>query len=124
MTKRLTLISLCVILLTSCSSAITDPYDDVPTFTDINQIIVYMHDGRFKTLRQVIDHYSSGVHPHVNVAIAFAEGEDDGAETSGFRLTDRQKSALVAFLNTLTDDRFLTDPRFSDPFTHRSTKID
>lgn len=95
-----------------------------PSLRNIAVTAPYMHDGRFKTLRQVIDHYSSGVHPHENVAIAFTEGENVGAKTSGFRLTDRQKSALVAFLNTLTDDRFLADPRFSDPFAQRSRKSD
>ena len=76
----------------------------------------YMHDGRFKTLEQVIDHYSSGVHHHENVSIAFAEVSSENASTSGFHLTDRQKSALVAFLKTLSDESLITDPRFSDPF--------
>jgi cytochrome c peroxidase len=89
-----------------------------PSLRNIALTAPYMHDGRFKTLEQVIDHYSSGVHPHENVAIAFAEGQDEGegAKTSGFHLTNRQKSALVAFLKTLTDESFIADPRFSDPF--------
>jgi cytochrome c peroxidase len=90
-----------------------------PSLRNIALTGPYMHDGRFKTLEQVIEHYSSGVHPHENVAIAFAEGgnEDEAGKTSGFHLTDRQKSALVAFLKTLTDHSFTTDPRFSDPFS-------
>lgn len=89
-----------------------------PSLRNIALTAPYMHDGRFKTLDQVIDHYSTGVHAHENVAIAFAEGEGESEyeKTSGFHLTDRQKSALVAFLNTLTDNGFITDPRFSDPF--------
>jgi cytochrome c peroxidase len=89
-----------------------------PSLRNIALTSPYMHDGRFKTLEQVIDHYSSGVHPHENVAVAFAEVEGEGAKTSGFHLTDRQKSALVAFLKTLTDESFITDPRFSDPFAN------
>lgn len=102
-----------------------DPFSDnnngkfkAPSLRNIAVTAPYMHDGRFETLEQVIDHYSSGVHPHENVAIAFAEVDDGGkdAKTSGFHLTDREKSALVAFLRTLTDHRFIADPRFSDPF--------
>jgi cytochrome c peroxidase len=93
-----------------------------PSLRNIVLTAPYMHDGRFKTLEQVINHYSSGVHPHENVAIAFNEVEIEGenTKTSGFQLTDRQKSALVVFLKTLTDNSFITDPRFSDPFTQRS----
>jgi cytochrome c peroxidase len=76
----------------------------------------YMHDGRFKTLERVIEHYSDGVHPHANLELAFDEVAIDATETSGFRLTQAQKSALVAFLKTLTDESFLADPRYSDPF--------
>ncbi|MBC8353733.1 MAG: cytochrome-c peroxidase [Planctomycetes bacterium] len=76
----------------------------------------YMHDGRFKTLERVIEHYSDGVHPHVNLGVAFNEESTNAKNTSGFRLTQAQKSALVAFLKTLTDQSFLVDPRFSDPF--------
>lgn len=92
-----------------------------PTLRNIAITAPYMHDGRFETLEEVIEHYSSGVHPHENVAIAFAQGEDDDKQTSGFQLTARQKAALVAFLKTLTDDRFIADPRFSNPFTHHSS---
>lgn len=76
----------------------------------------YMHDGRFKTLERVVEHYSDGVHPHVNLELAFNEDSSDTTSTSGFRMTPTQKSAIVAFLKTLTDESLLTDPRFSDPF--------
>ncbi|MDP6059583.1 MAG: cytochrome c peroxidase [Pirellulaceae bacterium] len=77
----------------------------------------YMHDGRFTTLQQVIEHYSSGVHRHANLEIAIDEEEGAiGKGPSGFRLTRKQKSSLVAFLKTLTDEEFISDPRFSDPF--------
>ncbi|MDA1051337.1 MAG: cytochrome-c peroxidase [Planctomycetota bacterium] len=80
----------------------------------------YMHDGRFKTLERVVEHYSDGVHPHVNLELAFNEEPIDATSTSGFRLTPTQKSALVAFLKTLTDESLLADPRFSDPFVQRA----
>ncbi|MBI2481621.1 MAG: cytochrome-c peroxidase [Planctomycetia bacterium] len=80
----------------------------------------YMHDGRFKTLERVVAHYSDGVHPHVNLELAFNEDSSDTTTTSGFRMTPAQKSAVVAFLKTLTDESLLADPRFSDPFVRVS----
>ena len=77
----------------------------------------YMHDGRFTSLDQVIEHYSSGVHPHANLGLAFNEGENAVEQkTSGFQLTRTQKAALIAFLKTLTDVDLISDPKFSDPF--------
>ncbi|MDE0937838.1 MAG: cytochrome-c peroxidase [Mariniblastus sp.] len=87
-----------------------------PSLRNIAMTAPYMHDGRFKTLEQVVEHYSSGVHPHANVGLAFDEDSIGAKRTSGFQLTQAQKGALVAFLRTLTDKTFLTDPRFSDPF--------
>lgn len=86
-----------------------------PSLRNIELSAPYMHDGRFKTLQAVVEHYSSGVHPHVNLGLAFEQQQAAGP-TTGFQFTDKQKSALVAFLKTLTDRQFVTDPRFSDPF--------
>lgn len=86
-----------------------------PSLRNIELTAPYMHDGRFKTLEEVVEHYSSGVHPHDNLGLAFND-EDSDASTSGFRLSAEQKAALVAFLKTLTDESFIADPRFSDPF--------
>jgi cytochrome c peroxidase/predicted alpha/beta superfamily hydrolase/Ca2+-binding EF-hand superfamily protein len=70
----------------------------------------YMHDGRFQILEEVIEHYSGGVNRHPNV--------------SGFifrmHFSVREKRALVAFLRTLSDEEFLKDPRFSDPWRAES----
>lgn len=90
-----------------------------PSLRNIALTAPYMHDGRLATLEDVVEHYSSGVHPHVNVGLAFDEQEDENAgnaNTFGFRLTAAQKSALAAFLKTLTDEALISDPRFSDPF--------
>ena len=80
-----------------------------------------MHDGRFKTLAAVVEHYSSGVHPHVNLGLAF-EQQQAARPTTGFGFSNKQKAALVAFLKTLTDRQFVTDPRFSDPFVRLPDK--
>jgi cytochrome c peroxidase len=84
---------------------------------NIAQTSPYMHDGRFKTLQQVVDHYSDGVHPHPNLGLETSrEQASKKSKTSGFRYTAKQKAALVAFLKTLTDNKIARDPRFSDPF--------
>lgn len=73
----------------------------------------YMHDGRFTTLREVIDHYDHGVQagPHLDFIL-----KDVSGAPRRLNLSDGEKNALEAFLNTLTDNAFLNDPKFSDPF--------
>jgi cytochrome c peroxidase len=92
-----------------------------PSLRNIELTAPYMHDGRFITLKDVIEHYSSGVHSHANVGLAFDE-QNPSKKTSGFRFTAGQKTALIAFLKTLTDRQFVTDPRFSDPFVRSPAK--
>jgi cytochrome c peroxidase len=77
----------------------------------------YMHDGRFATLREVIDHYDSGV--NVSPQLAFLLRDHQGAGSDFPRrlnMTEAQKQALEAFLNTFTDHEMLNDPKFADPF--------
>jgi cytochrome c peroxidase len=73
----------------------------------------YMHDGRFATLAEVVDHYDSGVKAHPNLDPRL---RGPGGLPRRLNLTGEEKAALVAFLGTLTDDALLTDPRFGDPF--------
>jgi len=77
-----------------------------PTLRNIALTAPYMHDGRFSTLEEVLDHYAEGGHG--------VENEDPNI--SGFALSERKKAALLAFLHTLTDETLATDERFSDPF--------
>jgi cytochrome c peroxidase len=77
-----------------------------PTLRNIALTAPYMHDGRFSTLEQVLDHYAEGGHG--------VENEDPNI--TGFPLDERKKAALLAFLRTLTDETLVTDERFSDPF--------
>jgi cytochrome c peroxidase len=86
-----------------------------PSLRNIALTAPYMHDGRFQTLEEVIEHYSGGIRPHPNLGLAFAEADRDRG-LSGFKYTPAQKAALVAFLKTLTDEQFISDPRFADPF--------
>ncbi|KAA5540041.1 cytochrome-c peroxidase [Roseiconus nitratireducens] len=71
----------------------------------------YMHDGRFHTLDQVIEHYNWSVRPHENLD----ERLRDFA-ANGLALPEVPKVALAKFLRTLTDEQLLTDPMYADPF--------
>ena len=76
----------------------------------------YMHDGRFATLEEVVDHYDSGVQDGPTLDMRL-RGRDGRPIRMGFSAADR--AALVAFLKTLTDTTLTTDPRWSDPFPSR-----
>ncbi len=73
----------------------------------------YMHDGRFSTLEQVIDHYSNGVQNHPNLSPPL---RDPQGNVRVMNFTQAQKDALLAFLNTLTDTALSNDPKFQDPW--------
>ncbi|MEM6785147.1 MAG: cytochrome c peroxidase, partial [Bacteroidota bacterium] len=73
----------------------------------------YMHDGRFATLEQVVDHYDRGVQAHPNLSPPLVRGN---GQPLRLNLIAEERAALVAFLRTLTDESFLVDERWSDPF--------
>ena len=72
----------------------------------------YMHDGRFTTLEQVVEHYNSGV----QVGPALDNRLRAGQGARRLNLSQADKDALVAFMRTLDDSTLLTDTRFSNPF--------
>ena len=72
----------------------------------------YMHDGRFDTLEEVIDHYSTGIVANPNLGNQL----ENNNQPIRPNFTDNEKADLIAFLLTLTDEAFLTDPKYSDPF--------
>ena len=72
----------------------------------------YMHDGRFRTLEDVVDHYDHGLRPSPTLDPALEYTRVSG----GLQLSTSDKAALVAFLRTLTDHEMLSDTTFSDPF--------
>lgn len=85
-----------------------------PSLRNVAVSAPYMHDGRFATLREVIEHYSSGV-----VDSEFLPPQMRGmllTNSPTLNLSESDKQALEAFLNTFTDRSFLEDPKFSDPF--------
>ncbi len=85
----------------------------VPFLRNVALTGPYMHDGRFNTLREVIDHYSEGIQDHVNLHPNL-KGNNNQPRRMNF--TEAQKQALIDFLETTTDQSVLVDPRFSDPF--------
>jgi cytochrome c peroxidase len=98
---------------------LTDPGDHEGSFSaaSLRNIAVtspYMHDGRFATLREVIDHYDHGVvdAPFVSPVLR----ESGNGPIRRLFLSEFDKNALEAFLRTLTDYEMLTDPKFADPF--------
>lgn len=82
----------------------------VPTLRNVELTAPYMHDGRFKTLPAVLDYYQSGVQDSPTLDPLLKSGG-----SLGIPLTDDEKTSLLAFLLTLTDREFVTDPRFSEP---------
>jgi cytochrome c peroxidase len=83
----------------------------VPTLRNIEYSAPYMHAGRFTTLEQVVDHYNEGIQLSSTVDPAIAN-----TQATGLMLSEQDKIDLVNFLKTLTDQTFLTNPAFSDPF--------
>ena len=81
-----------------------------PSLRNVGLTGPYMHDGRFATLQDVLEHYSSGIRSHPNLGTFLPD--------KGLNLTDRQRNAMEAFLHTLTDQAFISDPKFSDPFAN------
>lgn len=81
-----------------------------PTLRNVEVTAPYMHDGRFFTLEEVVEHYSDHVTQSATIDPLMELVGDGGAQ-----LTASEKEDLIAFLKTLTDDEFLTNPAFSDP---------
>jgi cytochrome c peroxidase len=82
----------------------------VPSLRNITLTAPYMHDGRFSSLDQVIEHYSTGIHqsPTIDPLIEFAF-------QGGVQLGAQEKDLLKKFLNTLTDYTFVNNPAFKKP---------
>jgi cytochrome c peroxidase len=73
----------------------------------------YMHDGRFGTLDQVMQHYNSGILPGPALDNRLRNGNGG---VRRFNLSNADRAALVAFLHTLDDTNLTSDVRFSNPF--------
>jgi cytochrome c peroxidase len=105
-----------------------DPQDmgrfRTPSLRNIALTAPYMHDGSIATLDAVIDHYAAG-------GRTIHAGPDRGRGSAsplrsplivGFRISSAERVDLIAFLESLTDRGFVTDPPFADPFAGGATK--
>jgi cytochrome c peroxidase len=107
----------------------------IPSLRNIELTAPYMHDGRFANLAEVIEHYNSGVEAHPNLDNRLRARRAGGQPPRGggrgqggnagvvqpvtplrLNLNNGEKQDLVMFLRTLTDDNFLTEEKFSNPF--------
>jgi cytochrome c peroxidase len=81
-----------------------------PTLRNIEYSFPYMHDGRFQTLQEVIEHYNMGGHKSYTI--------DPNMKAAGIgrNYSQFEKDALIAFLRALSDPEFLTDTTFTDPW--------
>ncbi|MEI6418228.1 MAG: cytochrome c peroxidase [Sphingomonadales bacterium] len=84
-----------------------------PSLKSVGQSRFFMHDGRFATLDQVVEHYNSGVQagPALDNRL-----RGPGGAPQRLNLSAADKAALVAFMQTLTDPQIAADARFTDPF--------
>ncbi len=87
-----------------------------PTLRNISLTAPFMHDGRFATLEEVIEHYNSGLQAYPNLDDRLTTDNSVGGPPRQMNLTEEEKAALVVFLGTFTDEILVTDQKYSDPF--------
>ena len=85
----------------------------VPTLRNIALTAPYMHDGRFKILRDVLNHYSDHIQQSETLSPFIEVKNSQGS--NGLNLNEKEKEDIISFLHTLTDTEFVTNPEFSDP---------
>jgi cytochrome c peroxidase len=91
----------------------------VPTLRNIALTAPYMHDGRFGTLEEVLNHYNEGISVSSTLSPLILEASNldiAPGDRVSLNLTAEETAAVIAFLHTLTDEDFVTDKRFSNPF--------
>jgi cytochrome c peroxidase len=82
-----------------------------PTLRNVMLTGPYMHDGRFSTIEEVLDHYADGVLASSTLDPLVKQN----SALPGIPITMAEKQAIIAFLKTLTDNSFITNPKFSQP---------
>ncbi|MBC7660904.1 MAG: di-heme enzyme [Chitinophagaceae bacterium] len=94
-----------------------------PTLRNIAKTAPYMHDGSVKDLSAVVDFYAAGGR-NIETGELHGDGRKnpfkDGFVT-GFVVSEQEKKDLISFLESLTDESFLTNPRFSNPWDLRGS---
>lgn len=85
-----------------------------PSLRNIGYTAPYMHDGRFKTLMEVLDQYNEHVQTSLTLDPLMSATNTVGAKT--LALTEQEKQDIIDFLGTLNDESFVTNSKFSNPF--------
>lgn len=83
----------------------------VPSLRNAELTFPYMHDGRFRTLEQVMDHYRFSLKESPTLDPLFKNNT-----RPGIVLTDDEANKIIAFVKTLTDNDFIKDKKFANPF--------
>lgn len=102
---------------------VTNDWNDMgafrpPTLRNIELTAPYMHDGSIETLSEVIDMYAAGGR-HIESGELAGDGRVNPFKSdfvNGFEMTQEEKQDLINFLFSLTDNEFINEPRFSNPF--------
>lgn len=111
-----------------------------PTLRNVALTAPYMHDGRFQTLEQVVEHYNSQVRNHPNLFPRFrtfsrvsqggtiepggygggggGNSDPNSAPPRGLNMSVTEKADLIAFLKTLTDPKMLAEAKYANPFSN------
>ncbi len=91
-----------------------------PTLRNIALTAPYMHDGSIATLEEVLQHYAAGgrtIHAGEHKGVG-ADNPNKSNFIVGFELSIGERDDMLAFLRSLTDESFITNPRFADPFAN------
>lgn len=110
-------------LKSGLESVTGNPFDKgkfkAPSLRNIALTAPYMHDGRFSSLEEVLDHYNEHIQNSETLDVLILEASNeilDPAEPIRLYLSAEEKQAIIAFLHTLTDEEFVSNPKFSNPF--------
>ena len=91
-----------------------DPADNwkfkTPSLRNLAFTAPYMHDGRFETIEEVINHYSEGLQNSTTIDPLMKK-----VDQGGVQLSLQEKADLKAFLLSLSDTDFINNPNFSNP---------
>ncbi|WP_044202691.1 cytochrome-c peroxidase [Flammeovirga sp. OC4] len=90
-----------------------------PTLRNIALTAPYMHDGRFNTLEEVLEHYDEHVKKSRTLDPLIQEASNEPifpGDPIKLHLTQKEKEAIIAFLHLLTDEEFINNPNHSNPF--------
>ncbi len=93
----------------------------IPSLRNITLTAPYMHDGRFNSLEEVLDHYNEHISMSSTLDILIREASNEFREPGdpiALKLTKEDKNDIIAFLKTLTDSTFISNEKYANPFSN------